>query len=424
MDYEKTIRKAESRRIQKERVYKEPEPKFEVLNPEYDAKMDRLLNIDNTVNKLTNINDIRPTMLLDRMRIKVLADHFKKAESNKQMGEGLLSFAGFRSWCGKGTNIMRNINEDKDFANDYIIDQICKNHDINTLNAKTHMDIVKADAYMLAEISDNYFINNLFSTKQKIKAAETITDHIFSTATLINLLRLGTMAAPLGMTAYRGYKWYKAYKEDIFTTELYRPFLARNGLRLDDTEVRPHMIEDMYNILQRLEKAKSEFITKSAYELSITGLTSTLFKDTALAALAAGGIVMKMVYDNIVYPVSSNIYDTGRLTQPEQTTYDETSIKDLLLQFQDFQNERLEKAGYEPINIFDEYEFKDYVNITETPELSEYEPITPAKSYIPKETPPQPAVDVSEDIYDITDIPFGVETDTLNELNKYIENLE
>jgi hypothetical protein len=92
-------------------------------------------------------------------------------------------------------------------------------------------------------------------------------------------------------------------------------------------------------------------------------------------------------------------------------------ISDLLKQFQDLENLRLEKAGYEPINIID---VVGDITMTQTPE--------PIPEPIPEPEPepvPVPSVsDVNEDIFDVTDIPFNVETETLDELKSYIENLE
>ena len=219
MDYLKTLKKYEKERVQKKAIYKKAEKPFQVNNPEYDAEIEKLLTIDNLINLKTKSTDARPLLLLDQMRLKILAKNFEKTASNIQSWDSwLLEMAGFDkyTYCGSGTNILERTELDKDFNNNYVINSICKNHDIAYSHARTHEDIKQADYQMIKEIVDNYFVSNLFGTREKIHAFENIQKNIFSLETGYNLMKvygLYTIARDVLKTPYDYYKTQQQYEE-------------------------------------------------------------------------------------------------------------------------------------------------------------------------------------------------------------------
>jgi hypothetical protein len=66
----------------------------------------------------------------------------------------------FRDFCGLGTNIYKNINEDLDNPiNMFKVDSICLKHDIAYSKSKTKEDQHKADIDMLYELGQKYIFN-------------------------------------------------------------------------------------------------------------------------------------------------------------------------------------------------------------------------------------------------------------------------
>jgi hypothetical protein len=416
MDYEGLIKKFESKtRIEKPAKYKVPEERLDVNNPDYDAKIKQLFDIHNRVNKITQDENEAPLLLLDNMRLAVLAKDFAKVENREESyTEAALNYAGFRAWCGRGTKLMANVAADQDFANSYAIDMICKNHDFNTFRAKTQQDILEADIQMLKEVQDNYLINNLFGTKQKMDAASGIINHIiksvFSFDTAMNIMKVGQLKG-LVEDIVKTPAQYRQTKQASEEMQYYKQ-QSEQGINLP--RYRRHIREQAEIKNQEYEQVKSK-AKWLGLGIGQKALFTSIFKDTLLAGLATGGILLKMVYENILRPDIKEMIglDIGTLTAPVITEYNPEDIADLVKQFQDIQNERLEKAGYEPIDI-----------INMTPETPIQQTPIPGVPVPESEPEPEPIKDINEDIYDITDIPFGLETETLNELNKYIENLE
>ena len=420
MDYENLIKKFESKtRIEKPAKYKAPEEPLDVNNFNYNAKIKQLLDAHNKINIITGTDDPAPEILIDRMRLTVLAKDFEKVENRPEtFFEMALNTAGFRAWCGRGTKLMANVAADQDFANSYAIDMICKNHDFNTHRAKTQQDIKNADIEMLKEISDNYFISNLFGTKQKITAMSSITDHlfnsIFSFDTATNLMK-GHQILTLGqdILKYNPITLRKQYENYLQYSDAQRAF----------KESQPNFYRSniLFRQIQQEQKESYEnLLSKAKWRLLGLGQRATfttLFKDTLLAGLSFAAITLKLFYENIIIPDIAEMTGANLppLTAPAITEFNMDDISDLLKQFQDLENLRLEKAGYEPINII------DVVGDVTIQQPIQQEPIPEPE---PEPVPVPSTMDVNEDIFDITDIPFSVETETLDQLKSYIENLE
>lgn len=421
MDYLKALKKIETKQVKTPTVFREPESPFAVNNRKYDAEINRLLNINNEVNKIAREHDIRPLLLLDRMRLKVMSDNFRKTADETGIDNKILKFFKFNTYCGSGTNILeRDLNPN--FANNYIIDQICKKHDFAYTRAKIKADIITADIEMIKEIVDNYFINNLFQTKEKLDALENFKNHIMSLETLGNLFKvygMGTVAKdvakgflydlPLSVIGYRknmNFLNEQFQSGDEIDREMVMEMLEEQGVSA----------EDVGNILQATDlKQTIKGLAGTSFSFAKSAIFTSLFKDTGLAMIGMTGILFKLFYENVAIPSVKTItgYDIPHMSEVWRHEYNPEDIADLVKQFQDIQNERLEKAGYEPIDI---------INMTPETPIQQ----TPIIGVPIPETEPQtePIKDINEDIYDITDIPFSVETETLNELNKYIENLE
>jgi hypothetical protein len=165
MEYINKIKKLETSRP----TGKTPNIKLDVKNKKYAKLIDELENYRKKVEIKTKAPKRKENetsdILLDNMRLTVLAKHFESQEKNKQselspkwLYNQMLSNMGFRSYCGANTNILKLVEEDKDLAQPYKIDEICKVHDYDYTIAKTEEDIRNADKKMLKSIAEQYLI--------------------------------------------------------------------------------------------------------------------------------------------------------------------------------------------------------------------------------------------------------------------------
>lgn len=129
---------------------------------QYLEKVNKDLQVENPTENQINIQNLIQKQL-DMARLDVLLknlENFREKKGNPSMMEKMLFASSFRSWCGAGTDIYKNIQKDYDDPNSmFKIDTICRDHDIRYTKAKTIEDLKEADNIMVFEIIEKYVVN-------------------------------------------------------------------------------------------------------------------------------------------------------------------------------------------------------------------------------------------------------------------------
>ena len=141
--------------------------KMPVINKKYDEVVNKInqkivslkeMNKDQTDLQKSYINILESK--IDLARLKILYENLPSEDEKPSLSSSILSMLSFRDWCGRGTNIYKNINEDLDNPiNMFKVDSICLTHDIAYSKSKTKEDQHKADVDMLYELGQKYIFN-------------------------------------------------------------------------------------------------------------------------------------------------------------------------------------------------------------------------------------------------------------------------
>ena len=384
MNYEEAYKKATKGHTKIKKEEKALLADFQPISTEYDKYINRLSTVNKKVNQLTNSTDDRINLLQDSIKMKVLVNHFKKLEAEPDslkssittyLIENVFSIG---KWCGAGTRVLQNIQNDDDFNFRYAVDNICRNHDIAYTKAKTIEDIHIADKMMLKEIIDNYVINNLFQTKEQMDSLyENIVKHIFSMETLGNLLSVSSTAtaAYSGLSnivaiptaiynlGWKGIKQIPSFRQKL-SGELFMDYdIQIDELGVERQSVKSPIMREMYKgWIKKLNMERSEAYELNEYiplfkrniksltaNIMLKGLFTSAYRDTLVSMFGFGAILSKLVLDMI----DENIidipyYETYGITE---TYFKETDIEELVKEIENIESQRLASIGYRPIDI-------------------------------------------------------------------------
>lgn len=384
MNYEEAYKKATKGHTKIKKEEKALLADMTPINNEYDKYINRLTTVNKKVNQLTNSTDDRINLLQDSIRMKVLVNHFKKLEAEPDAAkfsitnyliENVFSIG---KWCGAGTRVLENIQNDDDFNFRYAIDNICRNHDIAYTKAKTIEDIHDADKMMLKEIIDNYAINNLFQTKEQMDSLyENIVKHIFSMETLGNILSvMGTynafisgassiVAIPKAIYNFglEGIKQLPTYRTKL-GGELFMNYEMRlDELRVEQSRINSPIMRETYDKwIQKVDKERIEAYNLNEYiplfksniksltaNIAMKGLFTSAFRDTLVSMFSFGIIASKLIVDMIDENiVDIPLWDTYGFTE---TYFQESDIEELVKEIENIESQRLASVGYKPIDI-------------------------------------------------------------------------
>jgi len=141
--------------------------KMPVINKKYDQVVDKInqkiVSLKEMNKDLTDLQksyiDILETKI-DLARLKILYENLPSEDEKPSLSSSILSMLSYRDWCGRGTNIYKNINEDLDNPiGMFKVDAACLKHDIAYSKAKTKEEQHKADVEMLYELGQKYIFN-------------------------------------------------------------------------------------------------------------------------------------------------------------------------------------------------------------------------------------------------------------------------
>jgi hypothetical protein len=281
---------------------------FEIVSTKYDNIINRLISVDKTVNNLLGKDDVRTASLLDEIRYGVIASHLKVVKDFSS--KTFLEYFKIGSWCGLNTDIPQALMREKlekpfQFNK---IDGICKLHDLAYLNAKNKDDIAKADREMLLNILDTYTLSGISKLELNVFKEYTLKS-VYDTL----LSFFGNINIPKTITQITGL--YEIYKP----TKAGEPMSVKKGL--------------------------------GAY---------ALLRDKLTAIFTFGVILLKTV--------GEKIYGDTAIQYYPETLFDEGDIQKLISEYEDYQNQRLVDAGYEPYE-----EENETVEIKEEEDDSIYE---------------------------------------------------
>jgi len=164
------IRKPERNRIVGETIIPSY-GKFEVHNTKFNKIIKYITEKNKQYNeKITNptekqkaLNEVLQQQL-DLYRLKVLYDNWKRISNENDnklaLQELMLYLTTFRAFCGKGTDIYKQIKEDNDNPSGmFNIDRICRDHDVSFTHARTIEDQQTADKIFISQILQKYIVD-------------------------------------------------------------------------------------------------------------------------------------------------------------------------------------------------------------------------------------------------------------------------
>ena len=344
-----------------------PYPTFPVHNEKFNKviqhleKVNKNLQVPNPSKKQIGLQDAI-NQQLNLSRLKILNDYALK-EKTAGAGSDVLAAAGFRNWCGKGTPIYDNIKNDLDDPNKmFQIDRICRDHDINYLNAKTAEDLREADNIMMQEIKDKYILNlqNNFITgdyetdfSNWSASFKTISNYLMS---LIETTYTGYVIKQTAQTAADvvsgGYKYIKtllpqpelsdfAMPAGTYTEGRESPYLKLARLN-KAVNLRRLNIDYTRTLSNRILKG----IKSNALNLGITFVATNIIKDRLFALGSLAMIALKQGIETITG------YKFVDLTEHDVSDED---IKDIIRVFELLQNEYLMDSDLQPITVGDSW---------------------------------------------------------------------
>jgi hypothetical protein len=295
---------------------------YEVFNFEYKDYVTKLQKINDKIGQITGTQDERIQALMDELKYTVIFKHFEKADDNDFT---LANMAGVGKWCGSGTNVWMNLERERpeDLVNSYKIDRICRQHDINYLNAKGREDIHKADVEMLLSILDTFVLKGIKPTIYKLynpndlnQVLDTVKDYLFESIEKV----------------------------------IEEPSVVTLGLSSG--------FSTAFNVLGNAKLY--EYLTGERKLFSKTtafGLASdfTFLRDRVLGFIGFGAILSKLLYDTIVgkeiyYDEDLKEY-TNSVYGWEKTQFNKHEIEYIVRDIQKIQNQKLEEAGYKDIDF-------------------------------------------------------------------------
>lgn len=300
--------------------------KLQVANPtEYQ------LNLQNLIEK--QLEQARLDILLSKL------EDWREKKGDPSMMEKMLFAAGFRAWCGAGTDIYKNIKKDYDDPNTmFKIDRICRDHDIRYTKAKNIEDLKEADGIMVFEIIEKYVVNfkkNFITGNYEsdfsdfTKSYNTVYNYIVSLiegGVNVYMMKetLSNIGGNIGSIAKFGFI-------SLITN------LAAFGLEVNQNVIDVVQREAVVNFVGDVPKIGK---TVGAYYFG------TMIKDKLFAMAGLIGIVYKTVIEEL--------FDIEIISPTKHEVTDEY-LKNIIHNFEELQNKYLVDTNQQPIKIGDEW---------------------------------------------------------------------
>jgi len=300
-------------------------------------------------------------MQLNLSRLKILNDYALK-EKEAGFGSDLLSGLAFRNWCGLGTPIYDNIKNDLDDPNRmFVIDRICRDHDIRYTRAKTQEEMNEADNTMIKEIFLEYVVNinkNFLTGDYKsdfttwASSFKTVSNYIMS---LIETGYVGYVLKNTGETAYKILRAPYDYMTTAYPLPELTDYLVPAGTftRAPPTP-RSEQIRNAIRLNERYRNFMGNIrasnvlkgVKSNALSLGITFVATNIVKDRLLAL---GSMVLIGLKKGVEFLTN---YQFADLTKHDVTDED---LENMIKVFETLQNQYLEQSNLKPIKIGDEW---------------------------------------------------------------------
>jgi hypothetical protein len=335
---------------------------------QYLERMNNNLQVSNPSDYQKSIQDTIK-MQLNLSRLAILNDYALK-EKKEGITSNILSGLAFRSWCGLGTDIYNNIKNDLDDPNRmFVIDRICRDHDIRYARSKTHEEMKEADNIMMKDIFNEYVINfnrNFISGDYKSDFS-TWTSSFY---TVFNYIMTEIETGYIGKLLF--YDLPKAtYQSGKNLYNMYKTMYPAREIPADYFIPIPQLIEnakaegkDTWVIEQVANQFKDYWVDRPVRErpyilnalkqklktnfqpIAFTFIATTLLRDRLLALGSLVAIGLKKGVETL----------TGyQIVDPTKHEVSDQDLENMKLVFEKLQNSYLEESGLKPIKIGDEW---------------------------------------------------------------------
>ena len=340
--------------------------KFPVHNVKFNKLVQYLEKLNNDL-QIPNPSEYQKAiqdtikMKLNLSRLKILNDYALK-EKEAGFGSDLLTSLSFRNWCGLGSMVYDNIKNDLDDPNKmFVIDRICRDHDIRYTKSKTQEEMNEADNIMMKEIFLEYVVNiNKNFLTGDYKSDFTTWASSFKTVTnyILSLIETGYVGYVLKNTGETAYKILRA-PYDYITTAYPLPeltdYLVPAGTFTQAQQ--PSRAEQIRNAIRLNERFRNYMgnirasnvlkgVKSNALSLGITFVATNIVKDRLLALGSLVLIGLKKGVETLTG------YRFADLTKHDVTDED---LENMIKVFETLQNQYLKESNLKPIKIGDEW---------------------------------------------------------------------
>jgi hypothetical protein len=333
---------------------------------QYLEKLNKKLEVKYPSKKQISLQKTIETQL-NLSRLKILDSNLLRTEYSGKPVDNLLALLSFRNWCGPGTSIYTNIQNDlDDSARMFKIDSICRDHDIRYLKATTQEELKKADTDMLWEIFEKYifnfkhnFITGNFETDFSNWSSSFNTVYNYLVSGIESVSTLGLVGAGISnikevykkapdvipaITKYVKYKYRQYTTKNKLTDPLQKALLGLYKPSYQKRILTMHSIPSIKTVL-----------------LKGGGLAmTTLIRDKLLALTTFGFMGLKVGFEGLF---GYNVIKKGE----HEVSNEE--LDDLIRTFELLQNAYLEDSDLEPIKIGDEW-LNEKIIIPSVPDLT------------------------------------------------------
>jgi len=336
--------------------------KMPVINKKYDQVVDKInqkITSLKEMNKdLTDLQKSYIDILESRIylaRLKILYENLPSEDEKPSLSSSILSMLSYRDWCGRGTNIYKNINEDLDNPiGIFKVDAACLKHDIAYSKAKTKEEQHKADIDMIYELGQKYIFNyesNFLTGDYKTdftnwsSSIKTVSNYLLSFAETVftgYIIKNNIMSI---------FNFHKYYLMAMSPHNVHRLFYEQ-GLELPepsnlrDYRSRGALLEDF----RQIEQLGRSGLPSAFKELGINLFFSTILRDKFLAIgtflLMSGKLGLEKFGISDFTPIAEH-----KISEEDIVAL-ESLYKELENEFEIKPTEpELQTEGKEPINI-------------------------------------------------------------------------
>jgi hypothetical protein len=335
--------------------------KMPVINKKYDQVVDKINQKITSLKEMNkDLTDLQKSYIdileskIDLARLKILYENLPPEDEEQSVSSSILSMLSFRDFCGLGTNIYKNINEDLDNPiGMFKVDSACLKHDIAYSKAKTKEDQHKADIEMLYELGQKYIFNyenNFLTGDYKTdftnwsSSFKTVSNYLLSFAETVFT---GYIIKSNIMSIFNFHKYYLMGMSPLTMSNLFydQGLELPQPSNLRDYRTRGALDEDIRQI-GALGRAG---LPNAFKELGINLFFSTILRDKFLAIgtflLMSGKLALEKFGIKDVTPIAEH-----KISEEDIVAL-ESLYKELENEFEIKPTEPEPSVGKEPINI-------------------------------------------------------------------------